>query len=158
MESHAAAKGMEAARRASEMVKQDLARAGFIAHKEKSQWTPSQKMQWLGFDLDLEKGIVSVPPHKIWRLQEALTGLGECIYVQAKQIASLVGNIMSISIFLGPVAQLMTRSLYTLLDGRHSWYERLQVSSEAAKNSSFGSSAFQISMARISGIALQPCE
>ena len=31
-----AANGMEAARRASEMVKQDLARAGFIAHKEKS--------------------------------------------------------------------------------------------------------------------------
>ena len=31
-----AANGMEAARRASEMVKQDLARAGFVAHKEKS--------------------------------------------------------------------------------------------------------------------------
>ena len=55
-----AANGMEAARRASEMVKQDLARAGFIVHKEKSQWTPSQKMQWLGFDLNLEKRVVSV--------------------------------------------------------------------------------------------------
>ena len=45
-----AANGLEAAERASVMVKQDLARAGFIAHKEKSQWTPSQRMQWLGFE------------------------------------------------------------------------------------------------------------
>ena len=100
------------------MVKQDLARAGFVAHKEKSQWMPSQKMQWLGFDLDLEKGVVSVPPHKTQRLQDTLTGLGKCCYAPAKQIASLVGNITSIA--LGPVARLMTRSLHTLLNDRHS--------------------------------------
>ena len=137
-----AANGMEAARRASEMVKQDLARAGFVAHKEKSQWTPSQKMQWLGFDLDLEEGVVSVPPHKIQRLQDALTGLGECHYAPAKQIASLVGNIMSMSIALGPVARLMTRSLYALLNSRHSWYEKLQVSPEAAEELQFWCKCF----------------
>ena len=137
-----AANGIEAARRASEMVKQHLARAGFVAHKEKSQWTPSQKMQWLGFDLDLEKGVVSVPPHKIQRLQEALTGLGECHDAPAKQITSLVGNIMSMSIALGPVARLMTRSLYTLLNSRHSWYEKLQVSPEAAEELQFWCKCF----------------
>ena len=137
-----AANGMESVRRASEMVKQDLARAGFVAHKEKSQWTPSQKMQWLGFDLDLEKGVVSVPPHKIQRLQDALTGLGKCHYAPAKQIASLVGNIMSMSIALGPVARLMTRSLYTLLNSRHSWYVKLQVSPEAAEELQFWCKCF----------------
>ena len=137
-----AANGIEAARRASEMVKQDLAKAGFIAHKEKSQWTPSQKMHWLGFDLDLEEGVVSVPPHKIQRLQESLSALGECLYVPAKLIASLVGNIMSMSIALGPVARLMTRSLYTLLNSRHSWYERLQMSPEAAEELRFWHKCF----------------
>ena len=92
------ANGIDAARRASEMVKQDLAKAGFIAHKEKSQWIPSQKMRWLGFDLDLEERVVSVPPYKILRLQDALSALRECSYAPAKLIASPVGNIMSMSL------------------------------------------------------------
>ena len=84
---------IEAARRTSEMVKQDLAKAGFIAHKEKSQWTAFQKMRWLGFDLDLAEGVVSVPPYKIQTLQEACSALRECSYAPATLIASLVGNV-----------------------------------------------------------------
>ena len=132
-----AANGMEAAERASVMVKQDLAMAGFIAHKEKSQWTPAQRMCWLGFDLDLIKGVVSVPPQKIQKLQKSLEAVDRCPHVPAKQIASLVGNIMSMSIALGPVARLMTRSLYTLLNNRRSWYERLLMSPEAAEELQF---------------------
>ena len=78
-----------------------------------------------------------MPSHKIQMLQDVLTGVGECHYIPAKQITSLVGNIISMSIVLGPVAWLMTRSLYTLLNGRHSWYEKLQVSLEAAEELQF---------------------
>ena len=46
------------------------------------------------------------------------------------------------SIALEPVAWLMTRSLYTLLNGRHSWYERLQVSPEAAEELQFWHKCF----------------
>ena len=48
-----------------------------------------------------------------------------------------MGNIISMSIVLGPVARLMTRSLYTLLNSRHSWYEKLQVFLEAAEELQF---------------------
>ena len=114
-----AANGMEAAERASVIVRQDLTYAGLLAHKGKSQWVPPQKISWLGFDLDLKKGVVSVPPQKIQNLQELLIALQGCPCITAKQLASLVGNIMSISIALEPVARLMTRSLYTLLNSRH---------------------------------------
>ena len=63
-----AVNGMEAAEQTSIIVRQDLADAGFLAHEQKSQWIPSQKIQWLGFDLDLERGVVSVPPQKIQNL------------------------------------------------------------------------------------------
>ena len=132
-----AVNGMEAAEQTSAIVRQDLANAGFLAHEQKSQWIPSQKIHWLGFDLDLERGVVSVPPQKIQNLQKLLMALEGCPCITAKQLASLVGSIMSMSIALGPVARLMTRSLYTLLNNRHSWYERLQVSPEAKEELQF---------------------
>ena len=78
-----------------------------------------------------------MPAHKVQRLQEALCALGECLFVPVKQIASIVGNIMSMSIALGPLTQLMIKSLHTILNGRHFWYERLQVSPEAAEEFQF---------------------
>ena len=47
-----AVNGMEAAEQTSAIVRQELADAGFLAHEQKSQWIPSQKIHWLGFDLD----------------------------------------------------------------------------------------------------------
>ena len=78
-----------------------------------------------------------MPPQKIQNLQKLLMALEGCPCITAKQLASLVGSIMSMSIALGPVARLMTRSLYTLLNNRHSWYERLQVSPEAREELQF---------------------
>ena len=94
-----------------------------------------------------------MPPQKIQRLQESLDTVGGCPHVSAKQIASLVGNVMSIA--LGPVARLMTWSLYTLLNNRHSWYERLLMSPEAAEELQFWHKCIFDFMARTSGEALQ---
>ena len=61
-----------------------------------------------------------MPPQKKQNLHELLIALQGCPCITAKQLASLVGNIMSMSIALGPVARLMTRSLYALLNSWHS--------------------------------------
>jgi len=47
----------EAARIASNRVRQDLALAGLIANEFKSQLEPVQRLIWLGFKLNLEIGI-----------------------------------------------------------------------------------------------------
>ena len=64
--------GNEAAFRASEAVKEDLRKAGFVAHAEKSQWEPTRKLIWLGFELDLEEGKIKVPRDKLTRIQGIL--------------------------------------------------------------------------------------
>jgi len=51
--------------------------------------------------------------------------------VGAKQIASVVGTIVSMSLALHPVACLMTRSLYAMLNSRDSWCQRLTLTKEA---------------------------
>ena len=60
-----AVEGEEAASRASEAVKDDLRKAGFVIHVKKSQWEPTRNIVWLGFELDLEEGKIKVPRDKL---------------------------------------------------------------------------------------------
>ena len=45
----------------SNIVRQDVVRSGFVANDIKSQWTPVQSGELLGFILDLNAGIFQVP-------------------------------------------------------------------------------------------------
>ena len=132
-----AASGLEAATRGSHIVRNDLQRSGLVAHVGKLIWTPTQSLSWLGLDLDLNEGVVSIPMSKIEILREQLGSLQNSHSASAKQIASVVGRIISMSIALGPVARLMTRSLYSLLNSRHSWYETLCIIPEAHEELQF---------------------
>ena len=58
---------------------------------------------------------------------------------------------MSMSPALGPVARLMTRSLYTTLNGRMSWCHRLTLTEEALLEIEFGIPRFQVLMGSIFG-------
>ena len=57
--------------------------------------------------------------------------------MNARQLASVIGMIISMSLAVGPVARLMTRSLYALLNTRASWCEQLRIDSEARKELQF---------------------
>jgi len=48
-----AVKGQVKARLESKRVEQDLKQVGFVVNIEKSVWEPSQKQEWLGFNIDL---------------------------------------------------------------------------------------------------------
>ena len=49
----------------------------------------------------------------------------------------MVGKIVSMYVALGPVVRLMTRSLYSLLNSRHSWFDRLCITAEAKEEIQF---------------------
>ena len=49
-----------------------LKQAGFVVNIEKSVWEPSQKQEWLGFNINLAAGEFSVPTQKIEKLKENL--------------------------------------------------------------------------------------
>ena len=46
---------------ASSLVQSTLENSGFVANVEKSKWTPTMRLQWLGFMLDLSKGQIEIP-------------------------------------------------------------------------------------------------
>lgn len=54
-----------------------------------------------------------------------------------RQIASIVGQIVSMSLGLGPIARLMTRSLYTIINHRITWHDKVLWTKEAGEEIKF---------------------
>ena len=98
-----AVKGKREAILESQLVKKELESAGFVINVEKSQWDPSTRMEWLGFLIDFVKGEFIVPAHKISSLSSQLLEVSKAQSVTARQLASMVGKIISMSLALGPV-------------------------------------------------------
>ena len=132
-----AVKGWEEALAESARVKQDIEDAGFIINIEKSVWKPSHTLEWLGFKVDLSVGEFSVPSPKIDALKRKLLETQKMKCVPARQLASLIGKIMSMSLALGPVARLMTCNLYAVLNCRLAWCHKLTSSDEASQKIDF---------------------
>ena len=89
------------------------------------------KCTWLGFDIDLHLGRISVPQEKIDAFKIQLEQAAQKSRLQVRALASLTGRIIAMSMGLGSVASLMTRGLYALLNARQSWCEMLPVTDDA---------------------------
>ena len=95
-----------------QVVKRALAEAGFVAHAEKGHWDAGHTANWLVFTLDLQKGCVSVALHvnRIDHLRERLGCIISSKYIQARQLGSIMGTIVSKSLGVGPLCHLMIRA------------------------------------------------
>ena len=108
---------------ASHTVQESLARAGFVTNVSKSHWKPSQQGRWLGLNINLDEGTLSIPTGKIAKLKCSVAAILESGIAPAKLIASVIGRIVSMSLGIGPIGRFRTRGLYRLLNSRSSWYE-----------------------------------
>ena len=113
-----AVKGKKQAEVASHQVREDLVKAGLVEHTAKCSWVPSQQAKWLGFKLDLQQGVISVPDEKIKALRSELSRVTAKGALRARELASIIGKIIAMSLALGPVSRLMTRRMYALLNSR----------------------------------------
>ena len=123
--------GEQAALSASKVVQADLEKAGFIVNVTKCCWKPEQQCSWLGFDINLAQGKIAIPQAKLNGLCIQLQQAVRQSKLHARYLASIVGKIISMSIAIGPVSRLMTRSLYGLLNTRQAWCDMLMVTLEA---------------------------
>ena len=129
--------GEEAACSASSKVQDDLHQAGFVVNVSKCKWQPNQKCAWLDFDIDLTLGQISAPCDKVQSQLAHIKDVMSQDNPTARGIANVTGKIISMSLALGPVARLMTRGLYALLNRRQSWCSKLTLSQEAKSELQF---------------------
>ena len=125
------------AEKAKDIVVSDLDRAGFVLNTMKSQLSPVQVIDWLGFTLDLREGCFSVPQLKIDRLKSVIAHVYMLHAITARILASIVGQIISMSLAIGPIVRLRTRALYGIINQRIFWSDRLALSNEARDELNF---------------------
>ena len=63
--------------------------------------------------------------------------------MDVRSLASIIGQIISMSLALGPVTHLRTRALYSVLNQRRCWSDRLCLSVDALEELSFGGKIFR---------------
>lgn len=132
-----AVKGEECAMQESERVQAELSEAGLIVNNAKSQWVPTKRLIWLGFQIDLQDGRLTVPDQKVKALSKLMQQAKGNRSVQATALARITGKNISMALALGPVARLLTRSLYTVLNARSLWCQHLLLAAEATEELSF---------------------
>ena len=126
-----AASSIEEAEGHSAAIQADLRDAGFVINIDKSRFIPHQVGEWLGFTINLVSGCFRVPDDKIERLKSSVLGILHPGRVPARAVASIVGQIMSMSLALGPVARLRTRALYSDINNSTSWNACISLSEDA---------------------------
>ena len=129
--------GEERACEASALVQSTLENSGFVANVEKSKWTPTRHLQWLGFVLDLSKGQIEIPQERVSATKKKLQRACQLQRLPARELASIVGKIISMGLAIGPVSRFMTRSMYSLLETRDTWYDLLEISADAHRELEF---------------------
>ena len=133
----ATAADKQSALKTSIFVRETLSKAGFVTHPVKSQWSPVQRLSWLGFVIDTSLGQLEVPSEKITLLRCQLQQILSMDRIPARLLASVVGKIIAMGLAIGPLTRFMTRSVYTMIESRYSWCDHLQLSSEAERELAF---------------------
>ena len=103
----------------------------------KCVWVPVQMLEFLGVMLDSLRGVIYIPNR---RLDKALNTIVEIISVmkvhrnvKVIKVASIVGQIISMSVVIGHISQIMTRYLSAdVLEAKH-WEQYIQISEESMK-------------------------
>jgi len=60
---------------ASHFVEDSLRKSGFIVNKEKSIWQPTQKITWLGIEVDLKEKLYTITENRILSILDTLNSL-----------------------------------------------------------------------------------
>ena len=109
----------------SELVKQDLIMSGFVPKNEKSKWSPIKHLVFLGYSIDTDKRAIQIPSDRLQNVLKTIDNIEFYITkygkVHFRLVASLVGQIVSMSYIIGNVAYIMTKHLSIDILEKTSW-------------------------------------
>jgi hypothetical protein len=87
----------------------------FSPKDEKLKWKPCQSLEFLGIHLNCEQGTIHVPSRRHDKVADTIKKteyfLERNLLIKVRRVASLVGQIISMSVVIGSVSQLMTKCL-----------------------------------------------
>ena len=118
----------------SRFCRSDLYSAGFFVNLQKSVWEPSQVGTWLGFHLDFSLNFITVPLLKITKLQESISRILVQPFVNAKDLASVAGQLNSLFLTFGNIVRLMSRAMYVQVSALNSSFSNFCLEDSVVRN------------------------
>ena len=114
-------------------VRTDLTRYDFVINEEKSLWEPVQVITCLGTIFDTYQGLISVTERRVSKLKSSIDLLrkDDCKILKVRDVASVVGQVRSLTPCVGSAARIMTRALYTVVNQKQSRNSKVALSKEA---------------------------
>ena len=111
----------------SRLCRSDLDSTGFFVNFQKSVWEQSQVGTWLGFHLAFSLNFITVPLPKITKLQESISRILALRFVNAKDLASVAGQLNSMFLAIGNIVSLMSRAMYAQISAQNSWFSNFRL-------------------------------
>ena len=98
-----------------------LTESGFIPNIQKSTWKPCKILTWLGIDINLSSGTLKITKSRIDNILNTISLILRKIFVSARILAKLAGQLISTKYVRGDIVQLKTRFLYKYIEQSSSW-------------------------------------
>ena len=96
---------------------------------------------WLGTVFDTHQGFISVTERRISKLKSSINFICsvDCKSIKVRDLASVVGQVISLTPCVGGVARIMTRSMYAAVNQKLSWNSVVELTEEACAELAFWS-------------------
>ena len=117
----------EEAKRKSEFVQETLTKSGFIPNIQKSTWEASKIFTWLGIDINISSGTLKITKSCNDNILNIISLILRKIFVSARMLAKLAGQLISTKYVIGDIVQLKTRFLYKYIEQSSSWDKTLNI-------------------------------
>ena len=116
------------AKRGLSVLLETLCDAGFKISQKKSVFTPTQRINHLGFIVDFQKGQLEVPPQKLKTVRKELGKILLAKELTCRKITSVLGQIRSYLVAL-PFLRLVTQQLhaFSILQKSHGWDHLIKI-------------------------------
>jgi hypothetical protein len=123
----------EEATRISNKIRSELKRFGFIISEQKSDWSPKQMIQWLGFNFDFKVGYITLSAD---RMNNIKSGILEILqkhsnFMKVRKLASLVGRIQSAKPAVGNLTSVMTKYCHMTIETKCHWDSIILIGEDA---------------------------
>ncbi len=128
-------KDKDACSHTSDIVKADLAQAGFISNDEKSVWTPCQSLTWIGILWHAHNGTIELTSKKAEKILATIQHIRESGF--ARELASFTGQIISTGPIIGNITRLMTRHCILSTVSAAHWDEQISLDEYTKQEISF---------------------
>ena len=85
---------------------------GFVINNEKSNWVQSQRVTWLGLEINTGLFSIKIKRKRVEKFLDKISEMRQRRVCSARQISSIAAGIISQEIVLGPVTGLFTRKVF----------------------------------------------